>query len=411
MRHVHRPFKPPAVEHPRALPRHPAASCQEAKCIYLDNAASTPLDPEVRDVMFALMSKEITGNSTSKQHPYGAFSAMTVQRGREQVASAINAQPNEIVFTSGATESNNLAIKGIARHLKSIGKTRVLTSAVEHKSVLNPLRQLKEDGFEICILPVKPCGMITPDVIENALDSQTGLVSLQAVNNELGTIQPISKIAEILKGTGALFHCDAAQALGKVPFSVAIEAVDFASFSSHKVHGPQGIGALYVRSDKAQLLRPLNAGGGQEHGLRSGSLPVALCAGFGKACSLIRDSRDYLHKLRMQFLVGVAKLDPIIYGHRERYGNVAGIVSARFPGVDSESLIMSLPGLAIATSAACSSTGNGLSHVIQAITDDVNAAKETIRISFGHQTTIEEIREAAQQIFAAVTAIRELQEV
>lgn len=380
-------------------------------CIYLDNAATTPLSPKVRDVMFALMSKEVTGNSSSKQHPIGAFAAMTVQKAREQVADAIGAKPNEVVFTSGATESNNLAIKGIAKHLKSIGKTRILTSVVEHKSVLNPLSQLAEEGFEVTALPVKPCGMITPDVIEDALDTRTGMVCVQAVNNELGTIQPISKIAEVLKDKDVLFHCDAAQALGKLPFSVEVEKVDFASFSAHKVHGPQGIGALYVRADKFSLLEPLNAGGGQENGLRSGTLPVVLCAGFGEACTLLEDDRDYLHKLRMQLLVGIAKLEPTIYGHRERYGNVAGIVSARFPGVDSESLIMSLPSLAISTGSACATTGNGVSHVIRAITDDEQAPKETIRISFGRQTTLREIHTAAEEIFAAVTAIRELQEV
>lgn len=396
------------------IPLDPATQLHEHarhSCIYLDNAATTPLFPRVRDVMLALMSKEVIGNSSSKQHPFGAFAAMTVQKAREQVACVIGAQPSEVVFTSGATESNNLAIKGIARHLKSVGKTRILTSVVEHKSVLKPLSQLAEEGFEVTVLPVKPCGMITPDVIEDAIDTRTGLVCVQAVNNELGTIQPISKIAEILKDRDVLFHCDAAQALGKLPFSVEVEKVDFASFSAHKVHGPQGIGALYVRADILSLLEPLNAGGGQENGLRSGTLPVALCAGFGEACALIEDNRDFLHKLRMKFLVGIAKLDPVIYGHRERYGNVPGIVSARFPGVDSESLIMSLPGLAIATGSACATSGSSASHVIRAITDDEQASKETIRISFGRQTTAKDIQTAAEEIFAAVTTIRELQEV
>lgn len=335
---------------------------------------------------------------------------MAVQVAREQVAQSIGANAADVVFTSGATESNNLAIKGIADHLRRVGKTHIITTAVEHKSVLEPVAQLRAEGFDVDVLKVKPCGMITADVIEHALNDRTGMVCVQAVNNETGTIQPLSKIADVLAGRNIFLHCDAAQAPGKMPFSVVAAGVDFASFSAHKVHGPQGIGALYLKPENFGLLKPMQGGGGQERGLRSGTLPVALCAGFGTACSLISDDRDYLYKLRMRFLVGVAKLDPVVYGHLEGYGNVPNIINIRFPGIDTETLVMALPGIAIGVGAACSSAGARLSHVIQAITEEEQPAREAIRISFGRHTTQEEIDIAAEHIFAAVVAIREIQQ-
>ncbi len=380
-----------------------------SSCIYLDNAATSPLDPGVLEVMQSILSKAVIGNAHSKHHPYGAASSMLIQKSREQVASSIDARTEEIVFTSGATESNNTVIKGLADSLKKIGKTRILTSAVEHKSVLQSLAYLAEQGFQIEVLPVKSCGMLTADVVEEALDDTTGLVCIQAVNNETGTIQPIRNIAKILKQRDILLHCDAAQALGKVPFSVK-DGVDFASFSAHKVYGPQGIGALYVNADRRSLLKPLQEGGGQEHGLRSGTLPVALCAGFGKACSLIEDDREHLQGLRQSFLSRIASLKPVVYGHWELRANVPGILNLRFPGIDNDTLIVSLPGLALGTGSACSSSGTSLSHVIKAITGDDQAARECIRISFGRFTTPEEMAQAAEEMIIAVSAIRKLQE-
>ncbi|MGH9549743.1 MAG: cysteine desulfurase family protein [Terriglobales bacterium] len=380
-------------------------------CIYLDNAAASPLDRRVLDVMFSVFSKDVIGNAHAKHHPFGGASAMTVQKAREQVAESIGANPNEIVFTSGATESNNLIIKGLARHLKASGRTRIITAVVEHKSILEPLAQLKAAGFEVIAMPVKPCGMITADVIERVIDERTGLVCVQAVNNETGTIQPLAKIAEVLAERNILFHSDAAQALGKVPFSVPAAGVDFASLSAHKVYGPHGIGAAYVRADKLRLLEPLHAGGGQELGVRSGTLPVALCAGFGTACSLIEDDRERLQALRTSLIERIAPLEPVIYGHRELRCNVPGILNIRFPGIDSETLIMALPGLAVGTGSACSSAGARLSHVIQAITGEEQAARESIRLSFGRLTTEHEMDRAAEQIFVAITSIRQLQEV
>ncbi len=385
-----------------------AKSAFASNCIYLDNAATTALDRRVLDAMYGVMAQGHTGNAHARHHVYGAASHNSVQAARRQVADAIGADEGEIVFTSGATEANNLAIKGLASHLKQIGKTHLVASVVEHASVLEPLRSLVEDGFELTILGVKPCGMIEADMIERALRPDTGLVCVQAVNNEVGVIQPIQEIAEMLAGRGVLFHCDAAQALGKTPFGVSA-GIDFASLSSHKVYGPQGIGALYVRADKKQLLTAMNNGGGQESGLRSGTLPTALCVGFGKACTLIEDDCAHLRSLRWTFLHRINWLKPIVYGHSHPDWNVPGILNVRFQGIETETLIMALPDLAFGVGAACSSGGAKLSHVVRATTGSEQAARESLRLSFGRFTTHQEIRRAADLIIEAVENIKELQ--
>lgn len=376
--------------------------------IYLDNAATTALDRRVLDAMYGVMAQGHTGNAHARHHVYGAAAHNSVQAARLQVAQAIGADAGEIIFTSGATEANNLAIQGLAAHLKASGKTHLIASAVEHASVLEPLRALAKDGFELTTLGVKPCGMIEADMIERALRADTGLVCVQAVNNEVGVIQPIEEIAEMLAGRDVLFHCDAAQALGKTDFNVGV-GIDFASLSSHKVYGPQGIGALYVRADKRQLLAALNSGGGQEMGLRSGTLPTALCVGFGKACSLIEDDSPHLRGLRWTFLNRISWLKPIVYGHSYPDWNVPGILNIRFPGIETETLIMALPDLAFGIGAACSSGGAKLSHVVRATTGSDEAARESLRLSFGRFTTQQEIRRAADLIIDAVENIREIQ--
>jgi cysteine desulfurase len=376
--------------------------------VYLDNAATTALDLRVLDAMYGIMAQGHTGNAHARHHVYGAAAHNSVQAARRQVAEAIGADEGEIVFTSGATEANNLAIKGLAAHLKEIGKTHLITSAVEHASVLEPLRALAEEGFELTVLAVKPCGMIEADMIERALRPDTGLVCVQAVNNEVGVIQPIEEIAEMLAGRGVLFHCDAAQALGKTKFGVSA-GIDFASLSSHKVYGPQGIGALYVRADKKQLLAAVNSGGGQESGLRSGTLPTALCVGFGKACTLIEDDSLHLRGLRWTLLNRIGWLKPIVYGHSHPDWNVPGILNIRFEGIETEALIMALPDLAFGIGAACSSGRAKLSHVVRATTGNDQAARESLRLSFGRFTTQQEIRRAADLIIDAVENIKELQ--
>ncbi len=382
----------------------------ECECIYLDHAATTPVDPRALEMVYSVMSNNMIGNAHAKHHIYGNTALQIVQAARDQVAACIGAQPENIIFTSGATESNNLVIKGLAGYLKSTGKTHIVTTVVEHKSVLEPLDYLKTEGFEITKLLVKPCGMITEGMIERALKDKTGLICVQAVNNETGTIQPLNRIAAMLAGRNILFHSDATQALGKIPFSVEEAGVDFASFSAHKIYGPQGIGALYLKSNRMELLTPLHSGGGQESGLRSGTLPAALCAGFGAACSLIQDDRQYVQKLRFAFLDRIEELKPIIHGHRDPAWNVAGILNIRFSGIDSEALVMALPALAFGTGAACKSTGGSkFSHVIKAITGSDQAAKEAIRLSFGCSIAKETMDKVADQFISAVKDIRQLQ--
>lgn len=377
-------------------------------CIYLDNAATTVIDRRVLDAMYGIMAQGQTGNAHARHHSFGAAAHNAVRLARKQVAESIGADESEIVFTSGATEANNLAIKGIASHLKTAGKTHLITSAVEHASVLEPLKALEKQGFQLSVLPVKPCGMIEADMIERAIKPETGLVCVQAVNNEVGVIQPIQEITTMLAGRGVLFHCDAAQALGKTNFAVG-EGIDFASLSAHKAYGPQGIGALYVRADKRVLLEALNDGGGQESGLRSGTLPTALCVGFGKACSVLEDDTERIRELRSTFLSFIDRLKPIVYGHSYPQWNVPGILNIRFEGIDTETLVMALPDIAFGIGSACSSEGAKLSHVVRAITGSDQAALESLRLSFGRYTTPQEIRTAADLMIEAIEKIRELQ--
>ena len=380
-----------------------------AHSIYMDCAATTPLDSQILEALTAALSDRTLGNPHAKHHSYGAASDMAIHAARRQIALSINCGPEELIFTSGATEANNLVLKGISQHLKSIGKTHILTSAVEHQSILQPLFDLEGEGISVSVLPVKPCGMLEASIINAALREDTGLVSVQTVNNETGTIQPLIEIGEMLADRGILFHSDAAQALGKVILDLERARLDFASFSAHKAYGPQGIGALYVKASRLELLSPLLSGGGQQFGIRSGTLPVALCIGFGATCRALIDDRERLQALRERLLEQIAHLDPVVYGHSHPQWNAPGILSLRFPGIDNDTLVMALPRLAFGVGSACSRTGNRESHVIKAITGSEKAAKECIRISFGRITTEDDIDQCADQLTEAITNIRQLQ--
>ena len=374
-------------------------------CIYLDYAASSPCDSRVVDKIVSVISE--VGNPHARHHTAGAKASLILKNARGQVAEAIGATTNEVVFTSGATESNNLVLKGLRNHLLSTGKVHIITGAVEHKSVLYPVKWLEEMGFETTIVPPKPCGMIEADMVLKAIRPNTGLLSIQAVNNEVGVIQPLDEISSILQSRDIIFHTDAAQALSKIPVNVQAWGVDFASFSAHKTYGPAGVGALFVRASCKNLLEPLNHGGGQEDGLRAGTVPVALCAGFGVAGTLIEDDRNRIQSLRERLLTRFEFLHPIVYGHSDPQWNVPGILNIRFPGVDAETLVMALPDLAFGQGSACSSTGaNNLSHVMEAITGSKEAALESIRLSFGRFTTEADIDEAASMIVDTVNGVK-----
>jgi len=370
--------------------------------IYLDYHATTPCDPRVVEVMLPYLTGDF-GNPASGFHVYGRRAARAVEMAREQVAALIGAQASEIVFTSGATESNNLVLLGLTSSDQS--RRRIVTTAVEHKSVLEPCRILHERGFEVVVLPVLPDGTVDLAAAEAAINEETLLVSVQTANNEIGTIQPIAVLAELAHRRGALLHTDAAQAVGKIPFDVEELGIDFASVSAHKLYGPKGIGALYVRSGLRRRLTPLLLGGGQEFNLRPGTLNVPAIVGFGEACRLAREEmpeearrvaalRDLLESQLANRIPGLR-----FNGHRTR--RLPGNSSITFPKIEADVLIANVPEVALSTGSACSSGTIEPSHVLTAIGLDWEEAQATIRIGIGRFTTREEIERAAHLIALA----------
>ncbi|WP_119167467.1 cysteine desulfurase family protein [Algihabitans albus] len=378
--------------------------------IYLDYQATTPTDPRVVEVMLPWFTEQF-GNPHSDAHAYGWDAEEAVERARGQVAASLNADAREIVFTSGATESNNLAIKGAARFRRSHeGRNRVVTLETEHKCVLESTRALAREGFETEILPVRPDGLVDLDRLGAALDERTALVSVMAVNNEIGVIQPLPAIAERVHAAGAWLHVDAAQAVGKVPLDVVTAGIDLLSLSGHKLYGPKGVGALYVRRRPRVRLEPLFDGGGQERGLRSGTLPTPLCVGLGEACSLASAEREAeasrLEGLRQAFLAAIeAKLGPIA-ANGSLEARIPGNLNLCFPGAPADKIMAAARGLAVSTGSACSSAAVEPSYVLRALgLSDADAAC-SLRIGFGRMTTAEEVGRAADLLAAAVVAVR-----
>ena len=376
-----------------------------SKQIYLDYAASTPLDPRVFEAMSPWMQSNLSANPHSSQHLSGMRAANAVKQARVSIANYIGANFDQLIFTSGATEANNIALQGLKDHLILKGKTHIISSKVEHKSVLNILSFLeKEHGFQVTYLSPKSCGMVEAKAIENALLDNTGLVTIQAVNNEVGVINPLSEISDMLEGRDVLFHVDGAQALGKVEINVRELNIDFLTLSAHKAYGPQGVGALYFKNN---ILKPLTYGGGQEQGLRSGTLSTALCVGFARACELINLSEnDRLLNFRHYIINKLQSSFPNleVFGHSDDDWQFAGILSLRFPDIDNETLLMTLPDFSIGTGSACGAGKNEPSHVITNIASKEKAF-EVIRISFGRFTTQEEIETLCQQLKYSVAEI------
>lgn len=367
--------------------------------IYLDYHATTPCDPRVVEAMLPYFSRDF-GNPASGLHVYGRRAAKAVEVAREQVAALIGAFPHEIIFTSGATESNNLVIFGLTQVAGS--RRRVVTTAVEHKAILEPCRALSERGYEVVVLPVRPDGTVDLAVAEAAITDETLLITVQAANNEIGTIQPLKAIVELARQRGALIHTDAAQAVGKIPFDVQKLGVDFASISGHKLYGPKGIGALYIRTGLRRQLAPLLRGGGQEFDLRSGTLNVPGIVGFGEACRLAMASMNE-EAIRIAALRDLleSRLTALIPGLRingNRSNRLPGNSSLTFPNIEADVLILNLPELALSTGSACTSGTLEPSHVLTAIGLSREEADATIRIGLGRFTTREEIETAAQLI-------------
>jgi cysteine desulfurase len=373
-----------------------------AEPIYLDNHATTPLDPRVAEIMWPWLSERV-GNAAS-HHSIGRRAREAVEAARQQVARAIGAEPEEIIFTSGATEADNLAIKGLpASHL--------ITSAAEHRAVLDPVRRLRRQGMNVSILPVDGHARVTPQAVREALTSEASLVSVMLANNEVGTLNPVSQVAGICCERGAWLHTDAAQAVGRIPVDVRELNVDLLSLTAHKLYGPQGIGALYVRRDDPPLpLTPLLDGGGHERRLRSGTLPVALIVGFGTACELavqempVEAQRLAIQRHRLQQRLVDALEDVTVNGHPTE--RLPGNLNMSFGGVDGDALLARLDGLAVSSGSACTSADPQPSHVLRAMGIDESRARASLRFGLGRFTTDDELDRAADLVIAAVTALR-----
>jgi cysteine desulfurase len=383
--------------------------------VYLDNQATTRCDPRVLEAMLPFFTEQY-GNPHSVEHVMGHVAEEAVEAARGQVAALVGADSKEIVFTSGATESNNIAIKGAARFAVRMGgdRRRVVTVATEHKCVLESVADLAEEGFEPVFLPVRPDGLLDPDVLREALAVPTLLVSVMAVNNEIGVIQDIPALAAIAKQAGALFHTDIAQATGKIPLDLTGWRVDLASISGHKLYGPKGVGALFVRRRPRARLAPLFSGGGQERGLRSGTLPAPLIVGLGEACRLagaeMADEATRIAGLRDGLLDRLTRALPDIRVNGSMAARVAGNLNLTFPGTSAADLMARAPELCVSTGSACSSAAIEPSYVLRALGLSDDAASRTLRIGIGRFTSPADIDYAAAALVAAHAGAERLAE-
>jgi cysteine desulfurase len=379
--------------------------------IYFDYSATTPVDPRVAQAMTECLTMSGNfGNPASRSHAFGWKAEEAVETARQNVASLINADPREIVWTSGATESDNLAIKGIAQFNHKRGK-HIITSKIEHKAVLDTCRQLEREGFEVTYLEPNAEGVIEPQQVADAIREDTTLVSLMHVNNEIGIVNDIAAIGAVCRERKVFFHVDAAQSPGKLPIDVEAMQIDALSLCAHKVYGPKGIGALYVRRKPRVRLEAQIHGGGHERGMRSGTLPTHQIVGMGEAFRLagleMEKDREHALKLRNRFLDGIKDMEEVhINGSLEQ--RVPHNLNVSFAFVEGESLIMSLKDLAVSSGSACTSASLEPSYVLRALGLSDELAHSSLRFSFGRFTTEEEVDYAVAQVHKAVDKLREL---
>jgi cysteine desulfurase len=378
--------------------------------IYLDNQATTPCDPRVVDAMLPWFTERF-GNPHSVEHVMGREAEAAVEAARVEVAAIIGAEAREIIFTSGATEANNMAIKGAARFAARMGdaRKRIVTVATEHKCVLESVRDLAEEGFEPVFLPVRGDGLLDPATLREALAVPTLLVSIMVVNNETGVVQDFSTLGPIVKEAGSLLHTDAAQAVGKVPLDVGALGVDLLSVSGHKVYGPKGIGALYVRRRPRVRLASLFSGGGQERGLRSGTLATPLIVGLGAACRIaageMAEDAARIGELRERLLGRLMRGIPGLVVNANREHRIAGNLNLTFPAGDAQALMRAAPDLCVSTGSACSSAEVEPSYVLRALGLDAAAAGRTLRIGIGRFTSAADVDAAAAMLIEAYRAV------
>ncbi|EGY60513.1 IscS subfamily cysteine desulfurase [Neisseria sp. GT4A_CT1] len=377
--------------------------------VYLDYAATTPVDKRVAEKMIPYLT-ETFGNPASNSHAFGWEAEEAVEKARADIAALINADPKEIVFTSGATESDNLAIKGAANFYKTKGK-HLITVKTEHKAVLDTMRELERQGFEVTYLGVQENGLIDLEELKAAIRDDTILISVMWVNNEIGVVQDIPAIGEICRERKIIFHVDAAQACGKVPVDVEAAKIDLLSMSGHKVYGPKGIGALYVRRKPRVRLEAQMHGGGHERGFRSGTLPTHQIVGMGEAFRIAKEEleQDMAHyrKLRDIFLKGIEGIEEV-YINGDLEHRAPNNLNVSFNFVEGESLIMAVKELAVSSGSACTSASLEPSYVLRALGRNDELAHSSLRITFGRMTTEEEVQFAAELIKSKIGKLREL---
>lgn len=379
--------------------------------IYMDNHSTTPCDPRVVEAMLPYFTEKF-GNSASRNHSFGWEAEEGVDTARKQIAKLINADSKEIVFTSGATESNNLALKGVAEMYREKGD-HIITSSTEHRAVIDPAKSLEKKGVKVTYLSVDKTGTVNPDDVRNAITDKTILISIMLANNEIGTINPIKEIGKIAKEKGVLFHCDATQGVGKIPVNVQELGVDLMSFSAHKIYGPKGIGALYVRRRAPRVrLAPMLDGGGHERGMRSGTLPVPLIVGFGKAAELCEQEMATesvrMMALRDRLKAGIMGVMEEVYLNGHPTERLPGNLNISFAYVEGEALLMGVKEIALSSGSACTSATLEPSYVLRALGVGSDLAHSSIRFGIGRFTTEEEVDYTIDRMLKAVNHLREM---
>jgi cysteine desulfurase len=379
--------------------------------IYLDNHATTPVDPRVLEAMLPYFTEKF-GNPASRQHQFGWEAESAVELARKQIAELINANPKEIIFTSGATESINLALKGVALAYAEKGK-HIITTQIEHKATLDTCKRLEKIGFKIDYLPVDKYGVVDPDEIKKRITSETILVSVMFANNEIGTIEPIEEIGKICSEMNVLFHTDAAQALGKIPIDVQKLNIDLMSVSAHKLYGPKGIGALFIKKKTPKIkIVPIIDGGGHENGLRSGTLNVPGIVGFGKACEIakleMKNEAERTKYLRDKLQNGIMNKLEDVYLNGHPTQRLPNNLNLSFYGVESEAILMGMKEVALSTGSACSSASVEKSHVLKAIGLNDDLISSAIRFGIGRFNTEEEIDYVINRIVEVVNHLRSI---
>jgi len=379
--------------------------------VYMDNNATTRTDPRVVEAMLPYFTENY-GNAASRNHPFGWAAEAAVEEGREQIAALIGASAKEVIFTSGATESNNLAIKGVAAMYKKKGN-HIVTQATEHKAVLDTCKRLERDGYQVTYLPVDQFGLVSAEQIAAAITDKTVLVSIMAANNEIGTVQPIKSIGKMCKEKGILFHTDAVQVVGKMPVDVEDMGIDLLSLTAHKLYGPKGIGALYVRKkDPRVRLEPQIDGGGHERGMRSGTLPVPLIVGLGKACEISRlemgeeSARTFKLRERLRSKIMGDLPETYLNGHPEH--RLPGNANISFAYVEGEGLMMGIKDVAVSSGSACTSASLEPSYVLRALGVGDELAHSSIRFGIGRFNTEAEVDFVADLVVREVSRLREM---